>query len=372
MILPYDGGIVHSNTPNFYELAQAKLSKAVFDHIEGGAGCENTINNNLKAFQRYEIKELSCTTKKAFEVISVSPIAIAPMAFHQIANPACTELDTAMAASKVAVPIIVPIMSTVSLETIAEQSTASLYLQMHLFEDLEVNLDLVKRAEASSYAGIVLSVDVPFITSRPRDIANNFNISLKSANLIDYDLYGEEALKQSRFFRSNASWDDLVYIISCANIPVYLKGLMHESDVANAKRVGAKGIIVSNHGGRQRDNVVGTIDTLPDIVKIKGELDVWVDGGIRSGQDIFIALALGAKKVLVGRPILWALAVGGQSGVESLLRMLFTELTDCMKRTDCMDVKEIHSSHLIKHEDFQASSAFLPWEKPLCCLTSGI
>lgn len=366
MILLYNGGIVFPNTHSYYEQAQAKLSKAVFDHIEGGAGLENTINNNLKAFQGYELKELSCATKKAFDVIGAELIAIAPMAFHQIANPACTELDTAMAAGKVAIPMIVPMMSTVSLETIAQQSSASLYLQMHLFEDLEVNLDLVKRAEASSYAGIVLSVDVSFITSRPRDVANNFNISLKSANLIDYDLYGEEALKQSRFFRSHATWEDVAHIISSAKIPVYLKGLMNDSDVVHVKEVGAKGLIVSNHGGRQMDNVAGTIDVLPDIVNKSGELDIWVDGGIRSGQDIFIALALGAKEVLVGRPILWALAVGGQSGVALLLRALLTELADCMKKTGCMDVKDIHRAHLIKHEAFEQG------EKPLCYLTSGI
>lgn len=364
-----------NDSETYRQKAQALLPKQIFDYIDGGAGDESTIRNNLSAFERYPLKK--CTAVKSADAETVDaildglevPIGIAPMAFHQVCNPLYSELDTALAAANANIPMIVPIMSTVPLEMVTEKSGAALYLQMHLFGDVQINVDLIRRAEKSGYQGIVFSIDVPFIAKRPRDIENQFEIPFKSANLIDYTFCEEPIHGTSSFFRPQASWIDLSKLISMTKLPVYLKGVMNKVDATQAKSIGSQGIIVSNHGGRQADDVMGAVDALPDIVAHANGLDVWFDSGVRSGRDIFIALALGAKRVLLGRPILWALSVDGQAGIEAIIKSITSEFVDCMQvadckcindiRTNCLRILESSDSMNDKHKRFKKPECFL-------------
>ncbi|MGZ8514672.1 MAG: alpha-hydroxy acid oxidase, partial [Candidatus Limnocylindrales bacterium] len=264
------------------------------------------------------------------------PVAVAPMAAHGLAHPD-GERATARAAAAAGIPFTLSTMSSRSIEDVAAAAPGGWnWFQLYMQSTEAQSRGLVERAEAAGFGAIVLTVDLPLLGYRVRDRRNGFELSVPLGNFAVVavtgiggpthrpDASGFQALDASP--RRTLNWADIATIRGWTSLPVVLKGILTAEDARLAVEHGADGVVVSNHGGRQLDRVPAPIDVLEDVAAaIHGRAEVWVDGGVRSGLDIAIALALGARGVLVGRPMLWALAAGGQAGVERALAILREE-----------------------------------------------
>ena len=237
--------------------------------------------------------------------------------------------------------MVVSTMATQTLEQIAEAASGPLWFQLYVYRDRAFTERLVRRAEQAGYRALVVTVDTPRLGRRERDIRNSFGLPphLHAANLDDDRLThtaaapGESALAThaDTNFDASLTWNDIDWLRSITQLPVVLKGIMTAEDAALAVAHGVDALVVSNHGGRQLDGVAATIDVLPEIAAaVAGACEVYLDGGIRRGSDVLKALALGARAVLLGRPVLWGLAVDGAAGVEHVLRLLADELETAM------------------------------------------
>jgi 4-hydroxymandelate oxidase len=235
--------------------------------------------------------------------------------------------------------MVVSVNSTYSWEDIGEVASGPLWAQMYIYRDRELLRELIQRAEDSGYSAICVTVDSRVRGKRERDLRNKlqFNLSANYASLeakVPADPNAPSTSEAYRLQDTSATWDDLEWVASNTKLPVTLKGVMTSEDAALAVEHGVKGIFVSNHGARQLDTASATIEVLSEIAEaVDGRLEVYLDGGIRRGTDVLKALALGARAVLMGRPIFWGLAVGGEAGVRSVLTMLRDELDVAMALT---------------------------------------
>jgi isopentenyl diphosphate isomerase/L-lactate dehydrogenase-like FMN-dependent dehydrogenase len=328
--------------------AKKILSNQIFDHIAGGSGNENTLRRNQEAYSELaliprvlrEVKNIN-TDIDLFGTKVKTPILIAPTAFHALANTE-GEIGTAKAAENAGCIMTVSMMSSTPLEEIAASTQAPLWFQLHIHRDFTITEQLIKRAEASGYKAIVITVDIPQMGNRLRDINNAFKLPeiCVPANFIEnstkkINLAGTQ-------FNPLTSWEDIQRIKSTTKLPIILKGIMHHLDAIKALDYGINGIIISNHGGRQLEDAAATIEVLPHIAKtINGKIPLLIDGGIRSGSDILKAIALGADAVLIGRPILWGLAALGQNGVTQVMECLSKELALAMQLAGCRSINDI-------------------------------
>src|SRR5690606_11036898 len=226
------------------------------------------------------------------------------------------------------------------------------WFQLYVYKDRAATEALVRRAETAGCSALVLTVDAQIWGRRERDVRNRFQLppGLSVRNLMPA---GQESFPKSAegsglaayvasLFDQTLSWKDVEWLCALSKLPVLLKGIVHPDDARLAVAHGAAGVIVSNHGGRQLDTAPATIDALPDIVAaVDGRIEVLIDGGIRRGTDVVKALALGAKAVAVGRPVLWGLAADGQNGVEQVLEILRFEIDLAMGLCGCASVEEI-------------------------------
>lgn len=331
----------------FEQEAQNILPPEIYDHIAGGAGNENTLRRNHQIYSEAVliprvlngIVELN-TEIELFGVKSKTPVLIAPTAFQTLINPE-GEIATAKAAEKSGSIMVVSMMSGFTLEKIASVTSASLWFQLHIHTDFSITQNLIIRAEKARYKAIVITVDIPVMATRPRDIKNQFKIPEKCtpANLITDN--GRINLSATEF-NPCCSWEDIKKIKLITKLPVILKGIMRPSDAVKAIDFGVDGIIISNHGGRQLDGAAATLEVLPEIAKaIQGKIPLLIDGGIQYGSDVIKAIALGASAILMGRPILWGLAVNGQKGVEEVMNCLIEELSISMRLVGCNSVNDI-------------------------------
>lgn len=338
---------------DYRDLAKQRLQNEIFDFIDGAACDEITKQNNRDAFDKINLRPFCLRDVSHIEPsINLlgynlhSPILIAPTAFHQLVDK-LGEVSTAKAAKSCKIPMIVSSMSNKSLEEIATESTHdNLWQQLYIFKKRALTEALIQRAEQAGYKAIVITVGVPISGKRYRDIHNQFTLpsalstgnfkSTANSDLI-YDFTAGE-------LDPSLTWRDIEWVQSLTTLPLILKGILNPLDAEEACRLKVAGIIVSNHGGRQLDTTEATINVLPDIIDtVAGRARVLLDGGIQRGTDIFKAIALGADAILLGRPILWALAVDGEKGVEALLTMLRNEFEIAMKLTGCCNVKEIRN-----------------------------
>ncbi len=319
---------------NEYEaLAQERLDKPVWDYYYGGSEDETTVHANREGFARIRLRPRmlvdvgTVDTRTTILGTPVSmPILIAPSALHCMAHPE-GEGATARAAGAVGTLMVVSTVATRSLEEVAEVATGPLWFQLYVYDDLELSASLVQRAQSAGYRAIVLTVDTPHISKRERDIHNNFLIPpppLRAANFTGK--YANETA-----MHASITWDSIAWLRSLTALPILLKGILTAEDALLAIEYGADGIVVSNHGGRQLDGAIASIEALPEVVDaVAGRCEVYLDGGIRRGTDVLKALALGARAVLIGRPALWGLAVDGQEGVHHVLKILHGELEMAM------------------------------------------
>ena len=340
---------------DYQRAAKQKLSKAAYDYYRSGAESERALSRNEEAFRRLvvwyrvlvdvENRDLS-TNVLGFPV--TSPILIAPTAYHKLACPE-GELATARAAQNSGTIYVASTLSTTSLEHIAEASQAPKWFQLYVHKDRVFTQSLVARAEESGYDALVVTVDTPLLGRRLRDERNGFSLppGLEMANLSSALVEQNEDASALSHYVANRhdaafTWADLPWLRSLSHLPIILKGIVRVDDAVRAADAGIAGIIVSNHGGRQLDSAPSTIEALPAIADAVGSrLEVFVDGGIRSGDDVFKALALGARAVLLGRPILWGLAAEGQAGVENVLKLLTEDLSRVMALAGCKRIADI-------------------------------
>ncbi|MGQ0539669.1 MAG: alpha-hydroxy acid oxidase [Gemmatimonadaceae bacterium] len=342
-----------------YERAAAeRVAEPALGFLGGGADDEITLRANREAFAglllRYRTmidvsaRDLSTTvlgTRIEF------PVLIAPTAMQRLAN-AEGELASARAAARLGTIMIVSTTATVGLADVRAAAAGAMWFQCYIYRDRGVTQTLIERARAAGYAAIVLTVDAPLLGRRERDLRGRFhlpeNLRIPNAALMGEaelpELPGDSALQQhlSRTHDSALTERDVTWLRDVSGLPVIVKGIVRGDDARRAVQHGASGIIVSNHGGRQLDTAIPSIRALPEVVAAVGdEAEVYVDGGVRRGTDVIKALALGARATLVGRPVLWGLAVDGEEGVVRALSLLRDEVDLAMALCGCRHVSEI-------------------------------
>ncbi len=345
------------NTADLERLAAAILDAGPHGYFAGGAGDERTLRANVEAFSRWELRprvlvdvsEVS-TQSEVLGQSSSMPMLVAPMAFQAMAH-SDGEPGMARAAAAAGTVICVSTFATVGpAEVAAAAPVGRRWLQLYWLRDFEIVKGILAEARESGYEAIVLTVDAPYAGRRERDLRNEFAIPAElevpalEAALGSQNLTIDEVLG---LVDPSVTWSDLERLAAEAELPIFLKGVMTAEDGRLAAEHGAAGVVVSNHGGRQLDGVPATLDVLPEIVEaVEGRIDVLIDGGIRRGIDVAVALALGADAVLVGRPILWGLTVDGQAGAELALGMLRDELELALALLGCTSPAELSTAHV--------------------------
>lgn len=337
-----------------------RTEPAIRAYIAGAAADGITQHENGAAFERLRLMpraladmSQASARRTLFGEVLDHPILIAPTAFHRLVHPD-GERATVQAASLTRTWMTVSTQSSVTLEDIARASTVPLWFQLYFQPRTKDTLDLVRRAEQAGYRAIVVTIDAAVSGVRNIEQRAGFRLpdDISAVNLAGYPLVAPvSASNGSPVFRGmlkNApTWRDIEALCRQTSLPVLVKGLLNPQDVEPALRAGVAGIVVSNHGGRTLDTVPATIDCLPAIAaQVRGRVPVLLDGGIRRGTDIVKAIASGATAVLLGQPVLHALAVGGMPGVAHMLTLLQTELEIAMALTGCPTLDAIDASVL--------------------------
>jgi lactate 2-monooxygenase len=318
-------------------------------YVFGGAGTNDTARANEDAFRRWRIVPRMLRDVSARDLsVNVlntelpAPLGLAPIGAQTIVH-ADGELAVARAAAAVGLPMSVSTVSSSSLEEIAAAGDGPKWFQLYWPTDRELAASFLDRAERAGYQAIIVTLDTFLPGWKPRDLQNAWQPFLSGIGIANYTsdpVFRARLAKPPeddpqaaigefvvQFTNPRLTWEDLEFLRSRTTLPIALKGILHPDDARMAREQGIDAIVVSNHGGRQLDGVVATLDALPAIVDaVGGELQVLLDSGVRSGSDVVKALALGADAVLVGRPYLWGLAVGGEPGVLAVLRGLLAEL----------------------------------------------
>jgi isopentenyl diphosphate isomerase/L-lactate dehydrogenase-like FMN-dependent dehydrogenase len=342
---------------DYERAAKTRLSKMAWDYFRSGADRERALARNLRAYERLVVwyrvlvdvaeRELSTTV---LGTPVRAPILVAPTAYHRLAHPE-GELATARGAAQAGTIYVASTLATTRLEDVAEASDAPKWFQVYVHKDRAFTQSLVERAEAAGYDALVVTVDTPMLGRRLRDERNGFALpeGLSMANLVppgESEAHGSMlASYVAERHDASFSFRDLEWLKRLSHLPLVIKGVVRADDARRAIDHGAAAILVSNHGGRQLDASPATLEALPGVVEAVGhDGEVYVDGGIRSGEDVFKALALGARAVLVGRPSLWGLAVGGSEGVADVLRILSEELSRTMALAGAPSVHAIDRS----------------------------
>ncbi|MFB9973943.1 lactate 2-monooxygenase [Allobacillus sp. GCM10007489] len=356
------------------ELARKKLADGPYYYIAGGAGSEKTMQANSKAFTNREVipRMLRNVDKRDLSVDLFGqkypfPILQAPIGVQSIIHEE-GEIGSALASAEMGVPYIASSASSVPMEKIAEaMGDAPRWFQLYWSRDPEIAASFLKRAEKSGYSAIVVTLDTPMMAWREYDLKNVYlpflagegvgNYFTDPAFLSKLDKSPQEdpqaaVMHWTKVFgNTSLTWDDIDFLREHTNLPIILKGILHESDAKLAVEKGVDGIIVSNHGGRQVDGAIGALDALPKVVEAVGDkVPVLMDSGIRRGSDIIKAMALGAKAVLVGRPLMYGLAVAGQKGVKEVMQNMLADLDITLGLTGQSSVSQLDSSLLREME----------------------
>jgi len=331
------------------EAARAQIGPREADYVFGAAGSEDTMRANEAAFARWRIvpRMLRDISVRDLGVTVLgtklpAPLGLAPIGAQSIVHED-GELAVARAAAAVGLPMAVSTVSTHPLEAIAAEGSGPKWFQLYWPSERSLAASLVSRAEAAGYQAVIVTVDTVVPGWKPRDLQAAWQPVLQGIGTANYlsDPVFRGLLERSpeedpqaaigqlvvQFTNPKLTWADLEFLRSRTTLPLALKGILHPDDARAAREHGMDAVVVSNHGGRQVDGAIASLDALPAIADAVGDdLDILLDSGVRSGADVVKALALGADAVLVGRPYLWGLAAGGESGVLAVLRGLLAEL----------------------------------------------
>src|ERR687896_403847 len=344
------------------------LEPGPFDYIAGGAGSESTMRANLQAFDRRRLRPRMLTGNRERDISvdvlgtrSPAPFLLAPIGVLSIAH-AEGELAVARAAAATGVPMVLSSAASHSLEDVAEAiGGAPRWFQLYWVNDREVAVSLVERAEAAGYGAIVVTLDTLTLGWRPRDLAKAYLPFVTGEGCAQFfsdpvfrskldrppeeDLLAAAVAMLATFPNLGLTWDDLSWLRGRTSLPLLVKGVLTSDDAVRARECGIDGIVVSNHGGRQVDGAVAALDALVEARDALGsEPTLLMDSGIRRGSDVLKALALGADAVLLGRPYAYGLAVGGQEGVETVIRHLMAETDLTLALLGGHNVRELDES----------------------------
>ena len=353
------------------EAGRRRVPGPVWDYIQGGAESERTLAANRAAItSRFLLPRALRDTAVVDPTTTLlgrsvrAPFYVAPTAYHGSIHPDA-ELGTARAATAAGVLGVFSTLSSRSLEEIGVASGEGVrWFQLYLQPDPRQTDALLDRAERAGYAAIVLTVDAPLLAGRDRQVRTGFAWDTPAALGNGPEIRSparRPELEGPRYrFRSEnaATWRIIGEIRSRTRLPVVVKGIVAPDDARRAMQAGARAVIVSNHGGRQLDGAVASLDALPGVVEAVGDrIEVLVDGGFRRGSDLLVALALGARGIGLGRPVLWALAAGGEAGVRRALEMLRMELAVDLALAGCRSIAEVDRSLLFAPGEVPRRSA---------------
>jgi lactate 2-monooxygenase len=354
------------------EQARQLLSAEAFGYVAGGAGAERTMRANLRAFERWQIvprmlRDVSVRDLGASVLGTAmpAPLMLAPVGVQSIVHPQA-ELAVGRAAAALDVPMILSTAASHTIEEVAEEmGAASRWYQLYWPKDRELAASFVQRAAEAGYGALVVTLDTWLLGWRPRDLQNAYLPFLKGEGVANYfsDPVFRAALERTpeedpgpaigqwgyQFANPSVTWDDLAWLREQTSLPIVLKGILHVEDAQRAVSEGMDGLIVSNHGGRQVDGAIGALDALPLVREVVGEdFPVLFDSGIRTGADVFKALALGASAVCLGRPYMWGLGLDGQAGVEQVLKYLLAELDLTLALSGYTTIAQVDGSSLTR------------------------
>ena len=336
------------NLSDYETQARKILDTPVLDYFDGGANDEVTLRENLSAFGRIPLhyRVLRGTDRRDMHTRVLghelrTPIIAAPVALLGMALPD-GDAAAARAATAAGSIFVLSTFSTTPVEQVVDAARGPVWFQLYVYKDRAASEALVKRVGAAGCSAIELTVDAPVLGLRERDVRNAFALpdGLLVPNLT------ADARRPAAAFAAmidpGLTWDDVAWLRSITTLPILVKGIVRADDAERAVEAGASGIVVSNHGGRQLDTAPATIDVLGSITQAVGNrIDVLFDGGIRRGTDVVKALALGARAVQIGRPVLWGLATDGQKGVAHVFNILQQELDAAMALCGCRSLDEI-------------------------------
>jgi len=380
------------------------LSPAAFAYLAGGAGRETTIDHNRIALDQVKIhphvlggvQEVSMQTKWRGHTLP-APFMLAPIGVLELAHHEA-DLAVAKASAATGIPMIISSQASFPMEDIAGQlQSCPRLFQLYYSKSQELSKSFIRRAEAIQCSALVVTLDTTMLGWRIRDLNLGFSPFLHGKGIAQYysdpvfkelpdptdtvtlkppltlsliksiislnhripggfwnNLQSKRAMKTVRKFTSifnnpGMNWDDIARIREWTKLPVYLKGIVRPDDAIKALNAGVDGIIISNHGGRQIDGAVSTVECLPSILNVVSDrMEVWLDSGIRTGSDVFKCMALGATGVMIGRPYAYALACGGISGVKDCIYNIIAELELIMALSGCRNLSDIKSD-LISH-----------------------
>ncbi len=343
------------NLADYEQLARERVEPGAWGYLAGGADDEVTLRENVAAFQRLKLlPRVLVDVSRVDPSVTVLgqriafPVLLAPTAFQSLVH-ADGELATARAAAAAGTIAVVSTMAGYRLEEVAAASPGPKWFQLYCYRDREVTRHFIERAEAAGYQAICLTVDLPRVGNRERDLRNRFSLppNVRPRNFEELvDLAGQpnEVFFQyiQRLVDPSLTWEAVGWLRSITRLPVLLKGILAPADAKRAVDHGVAGIVVSNHGGRQLDGVPATIEALPEIAgAVDGRAELLVDGGIRRGTDVLKAIALGATAVLIGRPYVYGLAVSGEAGARRVLEILKTEFELALALTGCPAACEV-------------------------------
>lgn len=334
------------NVWDYERLAEEKLDADAHAYFAGGAGDELTLLENVAAFRRLvlrprmlvDVTNVSTATTVLGTDVTL-PVLVAPLALQRLAHPD-GELATARAAAAAGTVMCLSSAATTRpAEVAAAAPDGRRWFQVYVFKDRSLTEELIDEARESGFSALVLTVDVPYLGRRERDLRIDFKVPEEITPIGDLFSHG---------FETSLTWHDLEWLAGYG-LPVVVKGLLTAEDARLACEHGAAGIVVSNHGGRQLDGVPASIDALAEVVDAtEGRAEVLLDGGIRRGTDALKALALGARAVLIGRAMVWALAADGEAGVRHVLELLRAEIELGLGLLGCCSPADVTRAHVCR------------------------
>jgi isopentenyl diphosphate isomerase/L-lactate dehydrogenase-like FMN-dependent dehydrogenase len=358
-------------SPNALEQqARKELKTEAFDYLAGGAGAEDTMRANREAFRRWRIvPRYLCNVAQRDLSVELfghrypTPVLLAPIGVQGILHKK-GELAVAHAARSLGVPFTLSTVASYTMEEVAEEmGDTPRWFQLYWPNNSDLAASFLQRAERAGYSALVVTLDTYLLSWRERDIQNAYLPFLKGEGLANYFsdpvfqaviggkpkrhlIKAVETFAQS-YSNPALTWANLPFLRQHTRLPILLKGILHPDDARKAVEHGMDGIIVSNHGGRQVDGAIAALDALPSVVDaVAGRIPILFDSGIRRGADIFKALALGARAILLGRPYCYGLAVNGEDGVRDVLRNLIADFDLTLGLAGCASAKEVRRDHL--------------------------
>jgi isopentenyl diphosphate isomerase/L-lactate dehydrogenase-like FMN-dependent dehydrogenase len=344
------------NVGDYEREAERVLDPGAFGYFAGGAGDELTLRDNVGAFSRWRLRPrvlvdvggvTTATTVLGREVSM--PLLVAPTAFQRLAHPD-GEVATARAAAEVGTVMCQSTLSSVTpAELAAAAPDARLWFQLYWSSDRGFTAELLAAVAEAGFEAVLFTVDFPAAGRRERDLRAAFTLpeDLATPNIPGSLRRRDFHAALGEIVDPTLTWRDLEWLREACSLPILLKGILSAEDAVLAAEHGAAGVIVSNHGGRQLDGVAAALDALPEVVEAVGDrVEVLLDGGVRRGTDVLKALALGARAVLVGRPPVWGLAVGGEQGVCEVLELLRAEIALGLTQLGCRSPAEVTRAHV--------------------------